>query len=1035
MTAARLEAADSRSECKARMQPDFPRESFRDPQKAEENCLRLENRLAAALNAPLASLLAQSPDPDGALNLLEHYARAAPVEILRELARWPGALTYLVAAFSYGSFLAEPFLAEPALALQFARDRRFAGLNSREDILQDYARFSTTHRESRLAERLALFKRRNSVRIALKDVLGMATLAETTVELSLLADVILGQGLVDADQELERRYGQPQYRDAEGRVARSGFSIVSLGKLGGSELNYSSDIDLLFLYARDGETAGGREAGSVISNKEYFVRLAQAVTARLAESTSEGPVFRVDLRLRPEGDQGDIAISLASALDYYAHRARDWELQMLIKARHSAGNARLPRGFLRGVEPDIYGSGADFEAVESVLDSRERISRRLREGRSETLDVKRHAGGIRDIEFLTQCLQRLHGTREPWVRSGGTLHALRKLNDKGLISDRDYAVLTSGYEFLRKVEHRIQFERGQQTHRLPSDPTALDRLARRAGVEPVPGQTVGSVLVVRLNQIFGRVNEAYNRLVHAGAAETASGALEVAPSTAGAEPVLRSYPSLLRSFAARAPELAEIVVRKGSVSLRAQPRVTRFLATLFDSPDNLAVAREHPTEFDKALDLLRVSEYLSELLIRHPRDLAALAGSASAGTPLEQVPIQPEDSQPERLGRARQRPARAFSWAPKAGLPVRDEARLLRQAFRAQTLALGARDCAEAEIFASLGRWSDLASTSVATALEIASEVVGKRTTDRDLRAASNVQTSHGDVELRGLAGNLAVIGLGRLGLSEFDLGSDADLIFVAGSHTTPEELASAIHLAEKTIDVLSSYTRDGVVFAVDTRLRPRGTEGELVVTEDALLEYLSRSAQPWEALTYLKASPVAGDRELGWRVCSEIVDAVFERFAAEPNLVQGLREMRRRLEREPKGRLSPTKTAPGAYYDVDYTVSYLRLRHRVRSPAGSNMPQQIKALETARLLNKADAETLAAGAAFVRALDHAVRLVTGRVTRALPARPGDAEAIEVLLRRWGLLAGEGRMDAVREQLTQTQQQLREVYNRLLDRE
>jgi glutamate-ammonia-ligase adenylyltransferase len=185
----------------------------------------------------------------------------------------------------------------------------------------------------------------------LKDVLGLSTLGETTLELSALADVILTNALLFCDLELEKRYGQPQYRDPQGRIARSAFSAMSLGKLGGNELNYSSDIDLLFLYAHDGETAGGSERDSVISNKEYFVRLARAITGTLTQSTPYGQVFRVDLGLRPEGEDGYHAISLKSALEYYEHRARDWELQMLIKARHSSGDSKLTREFLRGAEP------------------------------------------------------------------------------------------------------------------------------------------------------------------------------------------------------------------------------------------------------------------------------------------------------------------------------------------------------------------------------------------------------------------------------------------------------------------------------------------------------------------------------------------------------------------------------------------------------------------------------------------------------------------------------------------------------------
>src|ERR1051325_9224494 len=284
------------------MRAEFSKVPFQDMRKAEGNLARLEERLPPQLMTPLASLLAHSPDPDGALNLLDRYVQTAPPEITGELTLYSSALTYLVAIFGYSAYLAESFLAEPGLPVQFARDRRFIKLKSKEDLMQDYARFSTTSPDLWLSAHLARFKRLNYLRIVLKDVLGLCTLGETTLELSALADVILNQTLVFWDQELEKRYGQPQFRDVQGRIERAGFSIVSLGKLGGNELNYSSDIDLLFLYSQDGETSGSTERNSTISNKEYFVRLAHAITRTITQTTPHGQVFRVDLRLRREGE-------------------------------------------------------------------------------------------------------------------------------------------------------------------------------------------------------------------------------------------------------------------------------------------------------------------------------------------------------------------------------------------------------------------------------------------------------------------------------------------------------------------------------------------------------------------------------------------------------------------------------------------------------------------------------------------------------------------------------------------------------------
>lgn len=1006
----------------------------REPGLPRGALARIQQRLGAGLTGPLDALLRQSPDPDGVLNLLDRYTEAAPAGLIAELGRRPRALTYLTAAFAQGSLLTEPFLAEPGLALQFARDRSFANLRSYEDLMEDFARFSTTESAMDLAEKLARFKRRNYARIALKDVLAMATLAETTLELSALADVIVAQALLDADRELGKRCGQPQYRDVRDRIARSGFSVVSLGKLGGNELNYSSDIDLLFIYARDGETAGTGLPESVLSNREYFTRLAQSVAARLTQATAAGPVFRVDLRLRPEGDQGGLTLSLASALDYYARRARDWELQMLIKARHSAGDARLTRAFLQGVDARIYSSPANIQAIRSVLSSRERMSQRLVESRRGTLDVKRHPGGIRDIELLTQCLQRLYGAREPWVRSGGTLHALRKLNDKGLLSDRDYARLTSAYEFLRHIEHRIQISRGQQSHRLPANPEALDRLARRAGIEADAGETPGHILAVRLVETLDKVSDIYHRLIDARAAEPPPGIFELRPAGAVADRTRRSYPWALRRLEAQAPELAKLV-REAEVPPRARPRVARFLAALTSSTDALALAREQPAALERALGILRLSANLSELLIRHPKDIGMLGSGASQAVACAQLNLTLQTSE-RTLGddgnacMAADRHAEAdfvqsapLPWVQEKNLSARDKMALLRQTYRAHTLALAGRDCVErVHIFDALRSWAALAATSVATAFTFALQEAPGITLGSASANASAPPL-------------LAVLGLGRLGLSEFDLGSDADLVFVVRSGAQPEQTLGAVRVAEKMIEALSSYTRDGTVFAVDTRLRPRGSEGELVITEDAVLEYAANAAHPWEALTYLKTCSIAGDPELGRRVASRLTEQIFDRFADDPGLARALQEMRRRLERESRPRSSLTKTAPGGYYDVDFAVSYLRLRHRLQVPAGSNMAEQIAALAEARILAGNDSEELTAGASFLRAVDHAERLVRGKPARGIPERLGQAEGVEHLLQLWGFLSGDGSGGSLQARLTEVQHQVRALFTRALESE
>lgn len=990
------------------MRPEFAAIKFADYDKAEGNLARLEEQLAPTLLTPLASLLSQSPDPDGALNLLERYAQGAPPQVLGDLARCPAALSYLVAIFGYSGYLAETLLSEPQLAVQFARDRNFTKLKSKEDLMQDFARFSTTSPDPWLAALLARFKRRNYIRIVLKDVLRLSTLGETTLELSTLADVILADAYLYCDRELEKRYGRPQYRDAQGRIVRAGFSIVSLGKLGGNELNYNSDIDLLFLYSHDGETAGGNERESIITNKEYFVHVAHAITRTITQATTQGEVFRVDLRLRPEGEQGDLAISLNSAREYYEHRARDWELQMLIKARHSAGDARLTRDFLRGVEEYVYRSPGDFSAVESILLSRERISKKLRESRGQAIDVKRRRGGIRDIEFLVQCLQRLHGLRDHWVRSGGTLFALRKLNDKGWLSNRDYAALTGAYEFLRVVEHRVQMEAGQQTHRLPADAHALDRLARRVGVEPGNTERPGDTLMRRVREAFAVVDGIYQRVIHPGEPTVTGSAFELKPApTLLPDAGRQSFESLLGFLDGQAPDLAR-VVREAELAEGARHNTIRLLTAMASTPERFALTRTRPASLRRAVEAAGSSAYITELLVHHPEDLEVLEGSDLA-------PAEDAAAAQIRMDLEVFSMPEAFAWAADAGLDLREKMAILRRLYRARLLALGTRDLAHGgSPFAMLRRWTHNAARSIASARVIA--------LTSWMPAAAN---SGADVPF-------VILGLGRLGLSEFDLASDADLIFVAGTEVRREDLERCTHLAEKTIEVLSSYTRDGSLFPVDTRLRPRGQEGELVVGLDCLLGYIAENAQAWELLTYLKLQPLAGDPQLGAAAVRRVQAAIYDRFAAYHDFEGELHQMRRRLEREVAVPSSNTKTAPGGYYDADFAVSYVRLQRRVTAFPGANMAEQIAALLAAGALSAEDAASLTEGAVFLRAVDHILRLVTGKPPGGLPENTAQAETAESVARRWGLLA-EGQTLPVK--LHEAQQQLRYVYRRLVGAE
>jgi glutamate-ammonia-ligase adenylyltransferase len=983
------------------MDAAFTSIAFAEPTAAEANLERIEQRLPARLWAALPSLLAQVPDPDGALNYLERYLRAASPHILRELERAPAALHYLLVIFSYSRYLSETLIQQPELIGWLYRPPTPTGrsalerLKSPDDLHEEFARFSATAFDLPTPVVLARFKRREYLRIMLRDVLGLATLAETTLELSHLADVLLERALRICTQKLQNAYGTPQYTDTEGHRQTASLSVLSLGKLGGQELNYASDVDLMFLYSHDGETSGG--PAGVVSNSEFFVRLAQAILRLVTEMTAEGAVFRVDLRLRPQGGEGDLAISLPAALHYYRNRAREWELQ--IKARCSAGDPAPARTFLREVQPLIFRHEFHLAAVEAVLNAREEMTRALRRKSGRTAlpwNVKLSPGGIRDIEFLTQCLQRLYGGRDPWLvgpAAASTLRALGRLHDKGYLSGRDFFRLNTAYEFLRKVEHRLQLLDGLQQHTLPEDAVELEKLARRCGLEPAEGRSAAQQLLHRLQQHFTEVREIYQRLL----AKPADSLM--AESEPEAVRATTPGSALLRRLRREYPVVAESVQRLGESGADPHLRrgLDRFLSAAVLNPELMQQLAVHPDWLARAAELFARSDLLAEMFSRHAGEIALLADSEAA----------PADS----------------PFDVPATAPLEEGMHRLRVEYRRRWLRVVARAVSGRtgpfETFAVL---TGLAEQALHASLALAAAEMGRELEGGKLEQAPFV-----------------VLALGRLGSGEFDVASDADLVFVAEETLTAQQREPWRRLAERFVHVVSSHTREGLLFPVDTRLRPRGTEGDLVQSLAYVREYFAHQAQGWEAATYLKARPVAGNPELGATVVQQILERVRERFRNRARLAAELHHTRERLEREGTGlhAKGEFKKLSGGFYDIDYLLAFLFLTERAE-PVGGNVLRQLATLEAAGLLSAEPAQTLRSAALLYRSIDHAVRLLTGHAASRLP-EPAQAARVMRLLDSWGLplapvesVEAPSAAEMLENNVERARQQVRALYARIV---
>lgn len=415
------------------------------------------------MNLPenIEELLHSLPDVNGARRFLTELESRNPSDANR-LVRDNSLLSDILTLASYSPLLATTALQNPQYIWWLKNQRSGTTVHSKDEILESLGRFSLTNTQLEPNVLFARIRRRELMRIYLRDIRRLGTIAEITEEISNLADAILEHALGLGVQEMDNRYGQPMVTDEKGRSKRSGFCILSLGKLGSYELNYSSDIDLCFIYSDDGNTTGQGRHGSV-TNREYFVKLAEYVIRTVGQQSGEGAAYRVDLRLRPFGRVGALSVSLSEAVSYYQTKAQAWELQTLIRSRASAGDRQIYKQFYNALESKIYPNDVTVEdALKNVRLSKEKID--LHHSSSNGYNVKLGKGGIREIEFIAQALQLAYGGRDQWIRTPHTLISLGRLADHGLLSESELTALSDSYDFLRRLEHRIQMEHGLQTH-------------------------------------------------------------------------------------------------------------------------------------------------------------------------------------------------------------------------------------------------------------------------------------------------------------------------------------------------------------------------------------------------------------------------------------------------------------------------------------------------------------------------------------------------------------------------------------------
>jgi glutamate-ammonia-ligase adenylyltransferase len=953
----------------------------------------------------LAAAARGGPDPEHAPIRVQRFLAAA-AEHGGVGACIPGdeAERLLALLVGQSGYLSAFLIRHPPALARLAHDRF---LRREKDAATMRAELEAQLAEQPLVAGLRRYRNAEYLRLGARE-LGLGAPDEVGRELSALASVCLDAALGRLRAELVTRYGPPLTDD--GRPCR--FVVIGMGKLGGAELNFSSDIDLLYLYETDQGAAGQ------LTLHQFFARLSERLTRAISDVTDDGFCFRVDLRLRPEGSRGPVTNSLAAAERYYESWGRPWERQAWLKARPVAGDRSLGDEAAALLEPFVWPRTTGVSVIAAVHDLMAKIRAQL----GDPDDVKVGPGGIREIEFFVQALQMVHG-RTPTLRERGTMRVLDKLLFAGLVSEREQRALAEAYVFLRRLEHRLQLDEGRQTHALPpagprrvvlaarlgfaderAFAAALDRQRRQVSeiyaTLGAPDEELPPEVSLLLDGASSRetIREALARL---GFHEPDPSADEIEllrrrPSSPFAEAAVgeaaRIAPVLLVE-AAHSPDpdlalrrLVDLVGRRGAAA-----EIWRLMA-------------QHRPLARLLLSLFGTSEFLAKEFVAHPELLEDLLAASRAQSIHARAEID------EHVAGA------------LASLPTDDEeARLnaLRRVRNEEMLRIGLYDVA-----------GELTPSAVSEQLSDLAEAI--------LEAALAVVAPPTFAKYGTPSATLVVVGLGKLGARELTYSSDLDVVFIYSEEGTCSGGREATHfdcmsrLAQRLLHALSTYLDEGRLYDVDTRLRPSGQQGTLVSSLAGFRAYHAKQALLWERQALIKARTVAGDRALGAIIEREAEAHVYNENI-QPQMAEEIGRLRARMEKElarESARRLNIKVGRGGLLDVEFLVQYLQLRegpHRPSLRLRATAPA-LAALGEAGLLPADEVTALGDSYAFLRRLENRLRIVHDRSIQEIPSREADLDKLGRRLGYHGGSPGARLLDDYRAHA----ERVRAIYSRYL---
>ena len=951
-------------------------------------------------SAPLPALalaeLATTGWPDEGLRQLTRLAMAygTPRGLFSHLEADPILCRRLVQIVSYSTFLADILVRNSEFLLWLLAETPHLVEPLDRSVLRQILRTDIDH-VSEFEERLEVLRRvhrREFLRIGAAEILGTKPVAEIGRELADLADVVVELALETCQHALWQEHGQPL--DERGRPAR--FLVVGLGKYGGQELNYSSDIDLIFAWDGEGETQPEGE-GTPLENSEFFRRLGQRLVQVLTEATKEGFFYRVDMRLRPEGASGTLTHSLRASWTYYETRGELWERQMLIKARRVAGSQTLGKQYEAMLRPFIYPAHFHSAPHEEIRRIKERIEASIRERPRGENNIKLQAGGIRDIEFIVQCLQLLYGGIHPRARIHNTLAAIDRLAEVSALTAAEASALKNAYEFFRRVENLLQIASGRPDYAIPEDAHALALSMGYGDARAFTSELAGHRL---------RVRRLFAALFYSDAAAPRSPTwlleVENGSEAAQADLVTRGFVDgaaahrrlqrlaamgLLLSggrahFEALLPELLN--------SLAAAPDPDQGLlhftqlVEAYGAPDALySLLQEHAGFRTLIIAICGSSRFLADLLRRDPALLDSLVSQASQG-------LEP--------GRARG--------------DLNAIARMQNQAL----LRIGADDlmglATEEETFLRL---TELGEDVLQAVYQLAWRPLVRRWGKPRNRQGRDVR--------------FAVLAGGKFGGREVDFGSDLDLFFVYESDgKTRRGVPNNVFFIEFSQHLIALLAEEGL-YSVDARLRPEGASAPMAISLVGYRRYLAQRAATWERMALSRARQVAGDAEFGARVLRAIERFVYSR-EVDAALVAQMQEMRQRMEPQGKRRARiDIKRGPGGIVDIEFVAQVLVLKwgYRDRSLRVGSTRRALQLLVEQDCLDPERGHFLLDAYEYLRAVEKGMRLASERASDALPT----GRELEILSRALGAKDVAAFQDEVEACMQQTRRVFSAVFAEL----